>query len=113
MRYTKCITCLYTIVDGALQETGAESCDAICAAENATVVADDSQLDGTISCFAAVEGQCSGIPFYVRPINGSANITVSNSPAGKFFGIVQQRHFAVIECMGSKCLYLFLCHSCT
>ena len=124
MRYIECITCLYTIVDGAIQETGAESCAAICAAENATVAAenatvaadtisgqDDSQPEGTISCFATIEGQCSGIPFYVRPNNGSADILVSNSPTGKFFGIVQQGHFAMIECTSSKWLYLLLVHA--
>ena len=118
MQYTECTTCLYAIVDGAFQETSAESCAAICAAENATVVPeaisgqDDPRLNGTITCFAAL-GQCSSIPFYVNPNNESASILVTNSPPGEFFDIVQQRHFAMIECMGSKCLYLFLCHSCT
>ena len=117
MRYIECITCLYTIVDGAFQETGAESCAAICAAENATVAADtisgqdDPRLNGTISCFATIEGQCSGIPFYVRPNNGSADILVSNTPTGKCFGIVQQGHFAMIECTSSKWLYLLLVHA--
>ena len=89
MRYTNCITCLYTIVNGAVQETGAEGCSAICDAENATIIADDnidgpndSRLDGNITCQASrVDGVCS-IEFYVMPnSDGSANISVSKSPA--------------------------------
>ena len=90
MRYTNCVTCLYTIVNGAFQETGAEGCRAICDAENATISnvtvdgPNDPRLDGTITCLASlVDGVCS-IAFYVKPnSDGSANIFVSNSPVGE------------------------------
>ena len=88
-RYTNCTNCLYRIVDGVFQETGEESCQSICDAVNATVMADtisgpsDPRLDGTYTCITApVDWRCSGITFYVKPnTNGSADILVSNSSA--------------------------------
>ena len=61
-------------MDGVFQETGEESCQSICDAVNATVMADainepsNPRLDGTFTCTTAVVGgQCSGIAFYVKP----------------------------------------------
>ena len=89
MRYTNCVTCLYTIVNGAVQATAAEGCRAICDAENATIIADtisgpnDPRLDSTITCLTALADEdCSGIRFYVKPkSDGSAYLLVTNSPA--------------------------------
>ena len=115
MRYTNCTTCLYTIVNGALQQTGAEGCRAICDAENATISADtidgpnDPRLDGTITCQASrVDGVCS-IEFYVTPnSDGSANILVSNSPARECSNSVTEPlcHDDALMCVGvqSACI---------
>lgn len=76
-------------MDGVFQESGEESCQSICGAVNATVIADtifgssDPRLNGTFDCDPRVGGQCSGILFYVKPNNGSADILVSTSPARK------------------------------
>ena len=78
-------------MDGVFQETGEESCQSICDAVNATAMDDtisglsDPRLDGTFTCTTAVvDGQCSGIAFYVKPnMDGSADILVSNSPASE------------------------------
>ena len=90
MRYTNCTTCLYTIVNGAVQRrTDTEGCRAICDAENATIIdavpiegPNDPRLDMFITCQASrVDGVCS-IEFYVTPnSDGSANILVSKYPA--------------------------------
>ena len=88
LRYTNCTTCLYRIVNGQVQETGEESCQTICDAVNATVDTDaitgpdDPRLEGTFTCVAdLVDGQCSGITFYVNPSDdGTAVILVSSSP---------------------------------
>ena len=74
-------------MDGVFQETGEESCQSICDAVNATVMADsisatsDPRLNGTFSCDPREDGQCNGILFYVKPNNGSVDILVSTSPA--------------------------------
>ena len=75
-------------MDGVFQETGEESCQSICDAVNVTIMADtisgpsDPRLDGTYTCATGVVGgQCSGIAFYVKLNNRSADILVANSPA--------------------------------
>lgn len=63
-----------------------ERCNSICDAINATISADtisgfsDPRLSGTITCRTGqLDGQCSGISFYVKSDNESAVILVSNS----------------------------------
>ena len=77
-------------MDGVFQETGKENCQSICDAVNATVMADtisgasDPRLNRTFTCITdVVDGQCSGITFYVKPNNGSVDILVATSPASE------------------------------
>ena len=85
-------------MDGVFQETGEESCQSICDAVNVTIMADtisgpsDPRLDGTYTCATGVVGgQCSGIAFYVKLNNRSADILVANSPAREYTVKVQVR----------------------
>ena len=99
-------------MDGVFQETGEESCQSICDAVNATVMAgtiagpSDPHLNGTFTCITAVvDGQCSGITFFVNPsMDGSVDILVSNSVASECTaGKVQSKKVRSALCPCSCC----------
>ena len=120
-RYTNCITCLYRIVDGVFQETGEESCQSICDAVNAIVMADtisgpnDPRINGSLTCIIVVDGQFSGILFYVNVnVDGTVDILVSNSLAGECTcadvqSCIMYWHFHKHACMGVQLGSLHLC----
>ena len=108
-------------MDGVFQETGEKSCQSICDAVNATVMADtisgpsDPRLDGTFTCITAVvDGQCSGITFYVKPsTDGSVDILVSNSVASECTASRQGAKQESSQCLVSMQLLSSTHYNCT
>ena len=69
-------------MEGVLQKMETETCNSICEAINATTISGpgDPRLSDTITCRTGqLDGQCSGISYYVKSDNESAVILVSTS----------------------------------